>query len=472
MQEVPAFIDGEWAVGESTSAIIDKFDGSPVGRLHHASAEQVRRATRGLAQAHARQPLAPYERFEILARAAALLRERRELFVATIVADTGFSLGDAEREAARGEQTLLLCAEEAKRVHGEVVPVDGAPNVTDRLAFTIRKPIGVVCCITPFNSPLNTLLHKVGPAIAAGNAVIVKPSTYTPATARLAVELLIDAGLPARLIALVFGSGATVGEWLLRDPVPGYYAFTGSTEVGTHILRAIGLRKSQLELGSLASTIVCDDADLDRALASCANAAFRKAGQVCTSIQRLYVQEGVFDGFAARLAERAASLRAGDPRDPATSVGPLISLGEAERVEGWINAAVDLGATAAAGGHRRGTVVEPTVLLNASPKSRVMSEEVFGPVVCVQSFRDLDEAIRGANDTPFGLAAGIFTSSIRNGMLAAQRLRVGSVHINETSNGRVDLMPYGGVKDSGLGREGPRYAVAEMTEERLVTMAW
>ena len=263
-----------------------------------------------------------------------------------------------------------------------------------------------------------------------------------------------------------------MGEWLLRDPVPGYYAFTGSTGVGTHILQSIGLRKSQLELGSLASTIVCDDADLDRAVPSCANAAFRKAGQVCTSVQRLYVQEGVFERFVSRFAERAASMRAGDPRDPATSVGPLISLSEAERVESWIKAALDLGATAAVGGRRSGTVVEPTVLLNADPKSRVMTEEVFGPVVCIQAFGDLDEAISGANDTPFGLASGIFTRSIRNGMLAAQQLRVGSVHINETSNGRVDLMPYGGVKDSGMGREGPRYAIAEMTEERLVTMAW
>jgi acyl-CoA reductase-like NAD-dependent aldehyde dehydrogenase len=472
MHDVQAFVDGQWADGESTSVIVDKFDSSVVGRLHHASAEQVQRATRGLAEEHSRRVLAPYERFQVLSRAAALLRERKQLFVATIVADTGFSQGDAEREAARGEQTLLLCAEEAKRVHGEVVPIDGAPNVTDRLAFTIRKPIGVVCCITPFNSPLNTLLHKVGPAIAAGNAVIVKPSTYTPATAKLVVELLTDAGFPARLIALVFGPGGTVGEWLLRDPVPGYYAFTGSTGVGTHILQSIGLRKSQLELGSLASTIVCDDADLDRAVPSCANAAFRKAGQVCTSVQRLYVQEGVFERFVSRFAERAASMRAGDPRDPATSVGPLISLSEAERVESWIKAALDLGATAAVGGRRSGTVVEPTVLLNADPKSRVMTEEVFGPVVCIQAFGDLDEAISGANDTPFGLASGIFTRSIRNGMLAAQQLRVGSVHINETSNGRVDLMPYGGVKDSGMGREGPRYAIAEMTEERLVTMAW
>ena len=353
-----------------------------------------------------------------------------------------------------------------------MVPIDGAPGVSRRIAFTTRHPIGVVCCITPFNSPLNTLLHKVAPAIAAGNAIIIKPASYTPTTAELTVTLLLDAGLPPELIALVFGPGGTVGEWLLRDEVPGFYAFTGSTEVGTHILQQVGLRKTQLELGSLASTIVCEDADLDRAVSLCVGAAFRKAGQICTSVQRLYVQRSVFDEFVESLTLGAGGLHAGDPRDPRTSVGPLISLREAERVEAWIAAAVDLGATAAVGGGRSGSVIEPTVLLDASPKSNVMSKEIFGPVVCVQAFDALEDAITAVNDTPFGLATGVFTQNITNAMTAANGLRVGSVHVNETSNGRLDMVPYGGVKDSGMGREGPRYAIEEMTEERLVTVAW
>ena len=472
MKTVRLFVDGQWAEGESTSQIVDKFDGSPAGTVHQAGAGQVALAARQLTAAQARGPLSPYARSEVLARASGLLQERSAAFVQTIVADSGFTVRDAEREVSRSVQTLLLCAEEAKRIHGEIVPVEGAPQVSQRMAFTTRHPIGVVCCITPFNSPLNTLLHKVGPAIAAGNAVIVKPASYTPATAELAVTLLLDAGLPPELIALVFGSGSTVGEWLLRDPVPGFYAFTGSTEVGERILQTVGLRKTQLELGSLASTIVCDDADIELAVGRCVAAAFRKAGQVCTSIQRLYVQRGVFDHFVDGFVADTKELKAGDPRRADTSVGPLISRGEAERVEAWIASAADQGATIATGGGRSGSVVQPTVLLDASVKSDVMCREIFGPVVCVQAFDELSEAITGVNDTPYGLAAGVFTRSIPSAMAAANGLRVGSVHINETSNGRLDLMPYSGVKDSGMGREGPRYAIEEMTEERLITVAW
>lgn len=472
MREVRLYIDGRWTDGETTSKIIDKYDGSELGELHHASAEQVALAARELAAAHARGLLSPYERYEILSRASELLQDRSQAFVNSVVADAGFTLADAQREVTRGVQTLLLSAEEAKRIHGEVIPIEGAPGVTRRIAFTQRHPIGVVCCITPFNSPLNTVLHKVAPAIAAGNAVLLKPASYTPATAKLAVELLLDAGLPPNLIALVYGPGATVGEWILSDPVPGFYAFTGSTEVGARILQRVGIRKTQLELGSLASTIVCADADLDRSARLCAGAAFRKAGQVCTSVQRLYVHRRVFDDLTARLVEQAAAIIPGDPRRPSTGMGPLISEADARRVESWIYTAVEVGATVASGGHRSGTVIEPTILIGTDPKSDVMSKEVFGPVVCLQVFDDLDDAIAHVNDTPYGLAAGVFTANIAQAMSVASGLRVGSVHVNETSNGRLDMVPYAGVKDSGIGREGPRYAIEEMTEERLVTIAW
>jgi succinate-semialdehyde dehydrogenase/glutarate-semialdehyde dehydrogenase len=286
----------------------------------------------------------------------------------------------------------------------------------------------------------------------------------------LLVRALLDAGLPPGLVALVHGPGSTVGEWLLTDQVPAMYAFTGSTEVGERIHSVVGLRRTQLELGSLSSTIVCADANLEVALDKIVGAGFRKAGQVCTSVQRVYLARPVVDRFVEGLVARLASRKAGDPTDPATFVGPLISPSAARRVLSWVDEAVAGGALAVAGGSRDGSVVSPTVLVDVDPAMRVMREEVFGPVVCVRPFDDLDAAVAEANQTPYGLAAGIFTRDIDGALTAARRLRMGSVHINETSSSRVDLMPYSGVKRSGMGREGPRYAVAEMTEERLITL--
>jgi succinate-semialdehyde dehydrogenase/glutarate-semialdehyde dehydrogenase len=365
---------------------------------------------------------------------------------------------------------MTVSAEEAKRIHGEVVPVHGAPGAVGRLAFTVRHPLGVVCAITPFNSPLNTVVHKVAPALAAGNAVILKPSSLAPLTSGLLVQILLEAGLPSDLIALVYGGGSTVGQSLLESPVPAFYAFTGSTEVGEHIIRTVGLRKTQLELGSLSSTVICNDASLDRAVAACVGAAFRKAGQVCTSVQRLYVQSGVVRDVEEALRLDVGARPYGDPRNAATMTGPVISCKEADRIERWIKAAVGRGAEVVVGGVRDNGVIAPTVLGRVDPAMDVVSREIFGPVVSVIPFDDLDEAIAQINDTPYGLAAGIFTSDLANALTAARDLRMGAVHVNETSSSRVDLMPYGGVKASGLGLEGPRYAIEEMTEQRLITL--
>jgi succinate-semialdehyde dehydrogenase/glutarate-semialdehyde dehydrogenase len=400
-------------------------------------------------------------------RTAEIVAGRRAEFVENVILDTGFAIPDAEREVDRAVDTLIVSSEESKRIHGETIPLDGTPAGEGRYGFTMRFPLGVVCAITPFNSPLNTVIHKVAPALAAGNAVIVKPATYTPLSTGLLVAALLEAGLPAELIAVVHGSGSTVGEWLLQSPVPSFYAFTGSTEVGEHIHRQVGLRKTQLELGSLSSTIICDDADLGRAVALCANAAFRKAGQVCTSVQRLYVEAGVVDEVVRGLA--AVQPAAGDPRQEGTAVGPVISEKDALRIESWITAAVDGGAGIVAGGTRAGQVVSPTVLTDVALDMDIMSKEVFGPVVSVRPFDDLEATVREINATPFGLAAGIFTSDIGRAMTAAGGLRMGSVHINQSSSNRVDSMPYGGVKRSGMGVEGPRYAIEEMTEQRLIT---
>jgi succinate-semialdehyde dehydrogenase/glutarate-semialdehyde dehydrogenase len=468
--EVRLFVDGDWTGGATTTALTDKYTGAMIATVHEADRALVHRAVGGVLAAHEQITLSPFARYEILSTASRLLAARRETAIRTVIADTGFTIADASREVDRTCETLLLSGEEAKRIHGEVVPIGSAPEAPDRLAFTIRVPVGVVCAITPFNSPLNTVAHKVGPALAAGNGVVLKPSNYTPLSAEFLVRLLLEAGLPPRLIAMVNGPGPTVGQALLEHPGPAFYAFTGSTGVGEQIQRTIGVRRSQLELGSLSSTIVCADADLDKAVPRAMNAAFRKAGQVCTSVQRLYVDHAVLDAFVTAVTASLAGRVAGDPNDPQTFVGPVISGKDADRIEEWIAKAAAGGASVLTGGNRSGNVIEPTVLIDVDTAMNVMCREVFGPVVSICPFNSLDDAIDMANDTPYGLSAGIFTTSIATGLDAAARLRFGTVHVNETSSNRVDLMPFGGVKRSGFGLEGPRYAVAEMTEHRLITI--
>lgn len=470
MHEAKLFIDGVWIDGADQQIVNDKYDGSPITLVHNADRTQVSTATERVAARQSRLTFTPYERYEVLARASSLLAQRRDEFVRVIIADAGFTVQDAQREVDRATQTLLICGEEAKRIAGEVVPMHGAPGWTGRLGFTVRHPVGVVAAITPFNSPLNTVAHKVGPAIAAGNGVILKPASPTPLTAVHFVQLLLDAGLDPGLIALLHGSGSTVGQWLLEDAVPAYYAFTGSTAVGLQLRQSIGLRRAQLELGSISSTIICADAALEHAAELCVNAAFRKAGQVCTSIQRLYVDRGVLAEFAAKIAGHLTERRVGDPKDERTFVGPVISPQEADRVSDWVTEATDRGAQVAFGGGRDNQVIQPTVLTGVTSDMSVMKEEIFGPVVVLRPFEDFGAALDEVNATPFGLAAGIFTADIDRALLAAANLRVGSVHINETSSSRIDLMPYGGVKLSGSGHEGPRYAIAEMTEQRLITI--
>jgi succinate-semialdehyde dehydrogenase/glutarate-semialdehyde dehydrogenase len=472
VKKAQLFYGGAWTDGDSVLELRDKFSGEPVAEVHEASVAQVVEALEGVARGQERHRLTPYERYEVLRTTAGILTERHEEFVETVIQDSGFTLADARREVDRAVQTLLISGEEAKRIHGEMVPWDSAPGAAqDRYAFTVRRPLGVVCAITPFNSPLNTLVHKVAPAIAAGNSVIVKPASYTPLSAGLLTSALLEAGLPESLIAVVAGGGGTVGQTLLESPIPAFYAFTGSTEVGEHIQRTVGLRKTQLEMGSLSSTLVCDDADVAKAARLSVFAGFRKAGQVCTSVQRLYVQTGVLPEFVQALQDVLATQQAGDPRDEKTLVGPVISGKDADRIESWINSAVDGGGTVLAGGKREGQVIEPTVLSDVTLDMDVLCKEVFGPVLSVRPFSDLDEAITEINDTPYGLSAGIFTADIGRALTATEKLRMGSVHVNETSSNRIDLMPYGGVKKSGMGIEGPKYAIEEMTEQRLITLA-
>jgi succinate-semialdehyde dehydrogenase/glutarate-semialdehyde dehydrogenase len=465
-------IDGEWIDGSSTQQLTDKYSGVVYGEMAVASAAQVEAAVTGAVAAQQASRLAPYERFKILSTAARILEGRMARLCDLMRDEAGFTRADSENELRRTMQTLELSAEEAKRLVGDMVAMEAAQGVKNRVGFTIRGPRGVVCAITPFNSPLNTVAHKVGPALAGGNSVVLKPSEYTPLTAVELCQVLIEAGLPANMLALVHGDGGVIGPQLLADQRIAFYAFTGSTRVGREIQRAAGLRATQLELGSIASTIVCHDANIELAIGKIVNAGFRKAGQVCTSVQRLLVDRRIASEFIPKFVAATRALKFGDPADPDTVIGPMITVAHAQRAASWIAEAVAGGAQILSGGRCERALLEPTVLTGVSDTMRVVCQEIFAPVVSIIEFDHLDEAVARANAQPFGLSVGLFTSNLHAAFSAARELRFGGIHINEASSARVDVMPFGGVKDSGYGREGPAYAIREMTEERLVTIAY
>jgi acyl-CoA reductase-like NAD-dependent aldehyde dehydrogenase len=468
--EFPILMAGEWVPGEGARvAVVDKFTGDAFGTVTCASREQVRQVVERARDAAKAGPPVAFERGAILDRAAALVEGRRVAFVDAMRHEAGFTTADGENEATRCVQTLRLCAEEARRLAGEMVPMEGAPGQGGRIGFTLRVPLGVVCAITPYNAPLNGIAHKVAPAFAAGNAVVAKPSPFTPGTANLLAGALLEAGLPGAFLSVVHG-GVDVGRWLVEEPAIAFYAFTGSTAAGREIQKGVGLRRSQMELGSIAHTLLDAGCNLERALPRVVSAAYRKAGQVCTSVQILLVHRSLHEEVRSRLAALVGALPYGDPARPDCVVGPLIGEDAAKRVAEWVEEALSQGAERLAGGPRQGRVLPPTLLDRTSPAMKVRSREVFGPVLSLVPFDTFDEAIAMANGTPFGLSIGVFTDSLAHAMQAARMLRSGAVHINESSSSRADLMPFGGSKDSGFGREGPRWAVREMSEERLVTL--
>lgn len=462
-------IGGQWANGVAAVAVMDKFSLLPFMHAQLPSRQQVSDCVAAADAAFQSSQLTPYERGAILDRTAALIEQRAPQLADILGKEAGFPLRDAMGEVQRTANTFRLSAEEARSFRGHTVPLEGAAGQTGRVGFTLRVPLGVVCAITPFNAPLNTVAHKVGPAIAAGNALVLKPSLHTPMSSCIMAECLLEAGLPAGLMSLVHGE-AEVAQWLLEEPSVRFYAFTGSTEVGRAIQSAAGLRRTQMELGSIAHCIICDDANLEAALPKVVNASYRKAGQVCTSIQLLLVQRPLLDEVIDRLVPMVQALPYGDPTDDRTVVGPVISEASAKRIESWIAHAVERGARLLVSGQRKKAVVPPALLTDVHPSTPLGCQEVFGPVLCIASFDDIDEAIARVNATPYGLATGIFTKRIDIALQAARKLQVGGVHINETPSSRVDVMPYGGSKDSGFGREGPHYAIREMSEERMITI--
>ncbi|MUV37448.1 Glyceraldehyde-3-phosphate dehydrogenase (NADP(+)) [Lentibacillus sp. JNUCC-1] len=463
------FLAGKWEDRGTVIKVFNPEDGRLITTVPKASAEDavfaVEMAKRG-ADTAANMPV--HERMAVLEKTAAYVANHRDAFIQTIVAESSKTIREARGEVERCIQTLRLSQEEARRITGETIPFDQMPGHDNRIGYYYRFPIGVIAAITPFNDPLNLVAHKIGPAIAAGNAIIVKPASLTPLSALMLAEAFEAAGLPKNVLTVLTGSGQEVGDTLVSHPAVRMVSFTGGLETGEAIARKAGLKKIGMELGSNCPTIVLDDADLSHAVDACVSGAFSTAGQNCIGVQRIYVQSSVCRTFEDNFIKKVQTLKTGLKYLEEMDMGPLINENEARRVEAWVNEAVDKGAEVLIGGKREGAFYMPTVLKNVPAGCRIAHEEIFGPVVLLYEAADLDDAIEKANHVDYGLQAGIFTNQIDAAMTAAQRLNVGGVMINDSSDYRIDSMPFGGVKGSGLGREGVKFAIQDMTEPKVV----
>jgi len=468
-REYGMLIDGEWVLSAATFEVINPYNGEVLGVVPKASKEDVNRAVQSARKAFKVMSEMPaYQRAKILERMSGLITENREEIARTIAREAGKAWKYALGEADRAAETFKFAAEEAKQIHGETIPMDASASGEGRLGFYMRFPIGVIGAIPPFNFPINLAAHKVAPAIASGNTVVLKPSSYTPLTAIKMGELLIEAGLPEGALNIIFGPGSTVGSWLVTHEDLAMVTFTGSPPVGKWIKNHSDFKKVTLELGSNSASIVDEDADLDWAVARNVVGAFANSGQVCISVQRIYVHQKIWDGFVKKFVAATQNQVLGDPVDPACDVGPMISETEAERAEIWVKEAIDGGAKILTGGKRRGAMFEPTLLTNVTPEMKVMRDEVFAPVVSLIPFEDFEKALAWVNDSRYGLQAAVFTKNLAHVTRAIREINVGGVMINDYPTFRVDQMPYGGNKQSGLGREGLKYAIEEMTNPRMV----
>ena len=463
------YVGGAWTEGSARTAVRNPFDDSIVDTVPVAAPAEIETALASAVRgARVMKAMPAHRRAEILAAASLALRARAEEFAVVLTREMGKPIAESRGEVGRAAQTLLLASEEAKRVTGEMIPLDAAPGGDGKLGFTVRIPCGVVLAITPFNFPLNLVAHKVAPAIAAGNAVIVKPATNTPLSALKLTELLLDAGLPPEGIQCVTGGGATVGKQLCTDERVRKISFTGSRDVGAGIMNIAGLKRVTMELGSNSPLIVMPDADVTQVAAATAATGYANAGQSCISTQRVLVDRKIYGAFLDSVTPMVEAISTGDPLEESVKMGPMISEAEAERVRSWVEEAVHGGARLVVGGERDGAIHRPTLLADVDPMLRISREELFGPAVAVTTFGGIDEAIALANDSKYGLGAGIFTENIRWAMEFVRRVESGNLMVNWAPNWRSDLMPYGGLKDSGIGKEGPKYAVQEMTETKMV----
>jgi acyl-CoA reductase-like NAD-dependent aldehyde dehydrogenase len=462
-------IGGEWVETGEWLEVRSPYSGDVVGRVAKAGAAEAKAAVDAAEKAMT-EPLPAHKRAEILVKVVAGIARRHDEIARQIAAEAGKPLKAAKVETSRAMSTYTFAAVEARKLAGEVVPMDAAQAGEGKLAFTLREPIGVVGAISPFNFPLNLVAHKIAASLAAGCAVVLKPASQTPLSALTLAELEHEAGLPPGWLNVVCGPASEIGDILVADERVRAITFTGSADVGWGLRERAAKKKVLLELGNATPVIVHGDADLDEATSKLAANSFSFAGQSCISVQRIYVQKQVYDEFVKRFVPSVEELVVGDPADEDTDVGPVIDDDARERILSWIDEARDGGAEILTGGSLEGDLIEPTVIANAAAEMKVCREEVFGPVVVVNSYESLDEAIALANGTRYGLQAGIFTADIRAALEAAQGLEFGGVTVNEAPTFRADQMPYGGVKDSGNTREGPAYSVRELTEERVVVI--
>jgi len=467
--ERQALIDGEWVESGEWIDVRSPYSGEVVGRVAKTGAAEAKRAVDAAARAM-ETPLPAHKRAEILVRVAGYLGRRHEEAARTISDEAGKPMKAARVEAARAMSTYTMAAVEARKLAGEVVPMDATQAGEGKFAFTLRRPLGVVGAISPFNFPLNLVAHKIAPALAAGCAVVLKPASATPLSALLLAELEQEAGLPPGWLNVLVGPSAEIGDVLVADERVGVLTFTGSGPVGWKLRERAPRKKVLLELGNATPVIVEADADVAAAAAAVAANAFSFAGQSCISVQRVYVARAAYDQFVGELVPKVEALAVGDPGDDDTDVGPVIDEDARDRILEWIDEARSAGAEILTGGELQDGLIRPTVIADAPADAKVSCEEVFGPVMTVAPYDSLDEAIERANGTRYGLQAGIFTANVRTALRAARELEFGGVTVNEAPTFRADQMPYGGVKDSGNTREGPAYAVHELTEERVVVL--
>ena len=469
----PIFLAGRWVDSPERLVVDDPaHPDTPAGETYSASAEQVEAAIAAAVDGfEVTRHLPAYERGAILRNVSAGLKTRREEIGRLLAREAGKPIRDALVEVDRATLTFRLGAEEAERMVGETIPLDLMPSSRGRLGLTRRFPIGPVAGISPFNFPLNLAAHKVAPALASGCSIVLKPPSKDPLVMLAVAELLEEAGAPAGAVSILPMS-RPMGDRLVEDPRFKVLSFTGSPSVGWDMKARAGKKKVVLELGGNAGVIVDRDADLAWAVKRTLVGAYTYAGQVCISVQRMFVHEAVWDEFLARFAEGASHLRVGDPLDPETEVGPMVDVAAAKRTEAWVEEAVGLGGKVRLGGHADGAYFEPTILTDTPVTARVCSNEAFAPLVVVFPFSDFGDAVRQVNDSFYGLQTGVFTNDLGHAFQAFDDLEVGGVIVNDIPTYRIDHMPYGGVKDSGQGREGLRWAIEDMTELRIMVLAW
>lgn len=464
------WINGESVKTEKYRSLKNPFNGVTIAEVAEAGTEDILSAIAAAeSAAKTMANMEAYKRADILQSVADFIKEDREECARMIAEESSKPLKAARAEVDRTILTYSFAAQEARRIHGETIPLDAAPGGEGRVAYTVKEPLGVIAAITPFNFPMNLVAHKVGPALAAGNTVILKPASQTPLSAYKIASYFHRAGLPAGALNVITGSGRSVGDILIKDERIKKVTFTGSPAVGKYIRENAGLKRVTLELGSNSALIVDEGTDLRKVMPRIVTGSFSNQGQVCISIQRIFVHESIAEEFTSLFIEESRKLKIGDPLDEDTDISAMISANDVIRAKSWIQAAIENGAELALGGDSDQQILNPTVLLNAKETDKVSCEEVFAPVVHINSFKEFDEAIVKVNDSQFGLQAGVYTNNLNKALKASKSLHVGGVMINDIPTFRVDHMPYGGVKMSGTGREGIKYAIEEMTELKLVS---